>query len=52
MKTLVEQNLEAGDYNRLFNGTQLASGSYFYRLSIAGEQRHLASVTKKMIFLR
>ncbi|HEX9655652.1 MAG TPA: T9SS type A sorting domain-containing protein [Bacteroidota bacterium] len=52
MKTLVEQNLEAGDYNRLFNGTQLASGSYFYRLSIAGEQRQLTSVTKKMIFLR
>jgi len=52
VKTLVNQNLEAGDYNRLFDGTLLASGSYLYRLSVADKQNQLTTMTKKMMLLR
>ncbi len=52
MKTLVEQILEAGEYNSLFDGAKLASGSYYYRLSVAGRGRHIATETRKMLLLR
>jgi len=43
----VDQNQEAGAYIVRFNGTNLPSGVYFYRLS-AGNQL----ITKKMLLLK
>jgi uncharacterized protein (DUF362 family) len=45
--TLLDGRKEAGSYEVAFDGTGLASGVYFYRLT-AGEY----SVTKKMVLLR
>ena len=47
VKTLVNQNLRAGEYEYTFNASLLPSGVYFYRLK-AGE----FSVTKKMVLIK
>ncbi len=45
--TLVNENLPAGNYNKQFNATNLASGVYFYRLQ-AGSYNQ----TNKMILIK
>ena len=32
VETIVEQSLEAGSYNFIFNASNLPSGVYFYRI--------------------
>lgn len=44
---LVNRELNAGYYDVIFNGSQLASGIYFYRLSTGNY-----SSTKKMLYLK
>ncbi len=45
--TLVNENLNAGRYTATFNGSSLASGMYFYKIT-AGEY----SVVKKMVLIK
>lgn len=40
----------AGIYISEFNGLQLSSGIYFYRIVIEGKEKYI--VTKKMILLK
>ena len=47
VKTLVNENMNPGRYKVDFNGSGLASGIYFYKLSIGG-----FSQTKSMILLK
>jgi cytochrome c peroxidase len=47
VSTLVNENLEAGSYERTFDGTGLASGVYFYKLQ-SGE----LTSTKKLLLMR
>ena len=47
VQTLVDQNLQAGRHNYPFNGNQLASGVYFYRLEFGSK-----IITQKMILLK
>jgi hypothetical protein len=45
--TLVNENLTAGTYRAEFNSTNLASGAYFYKLSVNG-----FALTRKMLLAR
>jgi hypothetical protein len=45
--TVVNETLPAGDYSRTFNAAGLASGAYFYRLTVAE-----FSETKRMMLLK
>ncbi len=45
--TLINQKLQAGNYSVSFSNTKLASGVYFYSLSLNGEM-----ITRKMEFLK
>ncbi len=45
--TLVDEKLIAGHYEIPFDGRQLASGVYFYRLEFAGEVKHRSMVLVK-----
>ena len=47
VKTLANENMNPGRYKVEFNGNGLASGIYFYKLSIYG-----FSVKKSMILLK
>jgi hypothetical protein len=47
MITLVDQTQNPGNYEVLFNGVNLASGAYFYRLTTGN-----VVLTKKMMFLK
>ena len=47
VQTLVDKNLQAGRHNYSFNGSQLASGVYFYRLEFGGN-----IITNKMILMK
>ena len=47
IKTLIKEDLAAGDYNVDFNASNLPSGIYFYRLSVNN-----FSNTKKMVLLK
>lgn len=45
--TLVDEKLIAGHYEIPFDGRQLASGVYFYRLEFAGQVKHRSMVLVK-----
>ena len=45
--TLIDKNMEAGSYRAVFDGANLASGSYFYRLSVNGNV-----FTKQMLLVK
>lgn len=47
VKTLVSQNLTAGQYEYSFNAASLPSGVYFYRLNTEG-----FTMTKKMVLIK
>ena len=47
VQILVDKNLQAGRHNYSFNGSQLASGVYFYRLEFGGN-----IITNKMILMK
>jgi hypothetical protein len=51
--TLVKQKQDPGEYIVEFNGTNLSSGIYFYRLQITDEKGGVVYVeTKKAILLK
>lgn len=45
--TLVKENLKAGEYEVIFNGSRLASGIYFYKLITSG-----FTDTKRMVLIK
>jgi len=47
VNTLVDEELRPGKYEAIFDGSNLASGAYFYRLRLGNEQ-----TTKKMVLLK
>jgi hypothetical protein len=47
--TLVNENLEAGRYTSTFNGSNLASGIYFFRLSAKGGSNDFVQVRKMVL---
>lgn len=47
VRTLVNENLNAGSYETTFDATSLASGVYFYRLSCGGQ-----SLSRKLTFIK
>jgi hypothetical protein len=48
---IVNENKIAGYYSAEFDGTNLASGAYFYRISIEGSNQHFTK-TLKMILVK
>jgi hypothetical protein len=50
IKTLVNEIKQAGKYSAEFNGTQFASGVYFYRIQVEGVKSYTA--VKKMILIK
>jgi photosystem II stability/assembly factor-like uncharacterized protein len=55
VKVLVEQKQSAGTYNVRFDGTNLSSGVYFYKLTataVAGSSTGDFSATKKMVLVK
>lgn len=51
VKTLVNDNYNAGFYTAEFEGSNLASGIYFYKIVAAGEKENFV-MTKKMTLLK
>ncbi len=47
VETLVDGYREAGDYTSTWNGSNVASGTYLYRLTVDGQ-----SITRKMTLLK
>jgi hypothetical protein len=52
VKTLVDEARTAGGYTVQFNGASLASGVYFYRVYIAGDDGKNFVSTKKMVVMK
>jgi hypothetical protein len=52
VKTLVDEARTAGSYTVQFNGASLASGVYFYRVYIAGDDGKNFVSTKKMVLMK
>jgi hypothetical protein len=50
--TLVDAFKQAGNYKVTFNGSQLSSGVYLYRLTAVGNQAGSYSTVKKMILIK
>jgi hypothetical protein len=50
IKTLVNEIKQAGSYTVEFNGTQYASGIYFYRIQVEGGKSYTA--VKKMTLIK
>ena len=49
VKTLVNQMKTAGYHNAQFNADELASGAYFYRLSVSGDAGEFTAVRKCVV---
>ena len=48
METIIDNKMRsAGSYNYNFNGSQLASGIYFYELEVDGSR-----INKKMLLIK
>mgnify|MGYP001589361739 CR=1 FL=1 len=47
MATLVDETLESGSYETVWNASGIASGTYFYRLSTG-----TAMATKRMVLVK
>jgi hypothetical protein len=52
VKTLVNENMQSGSYEISFNGADISSGVYFYRLDVTGKAGLSYSDTKKMILVK
>ncbi|MCX7877089.1 MAG: T9SS type A sorting domain-containing protein [Ignavibacteria bacterium] len=50
--SLLDRELEAGYYSETFNGSSLASGVYFYRISVKGTESENFSKTMKLILIK
>lgn len=49
VSTLVNKSLNAGSYTFEFNGAELASGMYFYRINVEGNNGSFSEVKKMML---
>ena len=52
VESLVNSNLNSGSFNYTFNGSNLNSGVYFYKLTYAGQMGNGFTDTKKFILLK
>jgi len=57
IKTLVKELKQAGRYTVEFNGTEYASGVYFYRIQVEGQGSAVAegktyTAVKKMLMIK
>jgi hypothetical protein len=52
VKTLIDANYDAGNYELNFNASQLSSGIYFYKMDAIGQNGQKFSSNKKMILLK
>jgi len=52
VSTLVNQNLAVGTYKIDFDGTNLSSGVYFFRISVEGTQNEKWIESKKMMLVK
>ncbi len=52
IKTPVNENLAAGSYEIEFDGTNLPSGIYYYKLEAETSRRDLFTETKKMVLVK
>ncbi|MEO8447579.1 MAG: T9SS type A sorting domain-containing protein, partial [bacterium] len=52
VESLVTSNLNSGSFNYTFNGSNLNSGVYFYKLTYAGQTGNGFTDTKKFILLK
>ena len=53
ISTLVDEKKVSGNYEVQFNGINLASGIYFYRLEIGNSERHIFfAETKSLTMLK
>ncbi|MBD3224667.1 MAG: T9SS type A sorting domain-containing protein [Caldithrix sp.] len=52
IKTLVDESMNAGQYEVKFNGQQLSSGVYFYRIEVSDEGQMIFQKTHKMILMK
>ena len=50
--TLVNQNVQPGIYSADFDGSRIASGIYFYKLSIGNNNAELYTETRKVILIK
>lgn len=51
VKTLVNSNMDAGYYTAVFDGTNIASGIYIYRINVNGSGINFTSV-KKLVLIK
>jgi hypothetical protein len=52
IKTLVNQQMNTGSYNVTFDGTNMSSGVYFYRISTVGKNGIKFVDTKRMVLIK
>ncbi len=52
VRTLVNGFISAGTYNVNFNGSELSSGVYFYKLDAVGNDGNKFLMTKKMMLIK
>ncbi len=52
IRILVNQHLSSGSYEVDFNGSNLPSGVYYYKIAVETSQRDVFTETKKMVLLK
>lgn len=52
VKTLVNNFTPAGTYNISFDGSNLSSGVYFYKLEVSGQEGNNFVMTKRMVLIK
>ncbi|MBS1550990.1 MAG: T9SS type A sorting domain-containing protein, partial [Bacteroidetes bacterium] len=52
VKTLVNSFTSAGTYNINFDGSNLSSGVYFYKLEASGKDGNNFVMTKRMVLIK